>query len=138
MPKVIDLARARPSAEAAAPYFWTPPAAKTYTVQRGDTGFAIAARNHISFSDFLTANSGHDLNKLRPGDVVNVQRMPLLLTVRVKKTITQDQAIVANAPADEAGQQRVTYVVTYLNGQETRRDVTNSAMLKKPLTRTDL
>ena len=69
---------------------------------------------------------------------MNVQRMPLLLTVRVKKTFTQDQAVVANAPADEAGKQRVTYVVTYLNGQETRRDVTNSAMLTKPLTRMDL
>ena len=28
VPKVIDLARARPSAEAAAPYFWTPPPAR--------------------------------------------------------------------------------------------------------------
>ena len=64
--------------------------------------------------------------------------MPLLLTVRVKKSFTQDQAIVANAPASEDGKQRVTYIVTYLNGQETRRDVTNSAMLTKPLTRMDL
>ena len=107
-------------------------------VRRGDTGFRIAARNHISFADFLTANPGHDLNRLRPGDTVNVQRMPLLLTVRVRKRSPQDQAIVAHVPPSEAGRQRVTYVVTYLNGQETRRDVTNSAMLEKPLTRTEL
>ena len=138
VPKVIDTARARPSAQAAAPYFWTPPPARTYVVQRGDTGFRIAARNHISFNDFLTANSGHDLNKLKPGDVVNVQKMPMLLTVRVKKTFTQEQAIVAHAPADEAGLQQVTYMVTYLNGQEMRRDVTDIAMLKKPLTRMSL
>ncbi|MBV9851352.1 MAG: LysM peptidoglycan-binding domain-containing protein [Armatimonadetes bacterium] len=138
VPKVIDTARARSTPEAAAPYFWTPPSVKTYMVQRGDTGFRIAARNHISFTDFLTANPGKDLNKLRPGDTVNVQKMPLLLTVRVKKTFTRDEPIVAHAPPGEAGLQRVTYVVTYLNGQETKRDVTNMDMLDKPRTQLSL
>ena len=136
--KVIDTARARATPEAAAPYFWTPPPAKTYTVQRGDTGFRIAARNHLSFADFLTANPSHDLNKLKPGDTVNVQRMPMLLTVRVRKQFTKEEPVVAHAPADEAGLQRVTYLVTYLNGQEARREVSNSDMLDKPRTQTEL
>lgn len=137
-PKVIGTALARQTAEDAAPYFWTPPHTRTYVVKSGDTGFKIALRNHLSFADFLTANSGHDLNKLKPGDVVNVQRMPLLLTVRVQKQFTRDEPIVAHAPPDQAGLQRVTYVVTYLNGQETKRDVANSAMLEKPATRMEL
>ena len=136
--KAIDMVRARATPEAAAPYFWTPPPAKTYTVQHGDTGFRIAARSHLSFADFLTANPNHDLNKLKPGDTVNVQKMPMLLTVRVKKQFTKDEPVVAHAPADEAGLQRVTYLVTYSNGQETRREVSNSDMLDKPRTQTEL
>ena len=103
------LAGARPSAAAAAPYFWTPPPSRTYTVRRGDTGLAIARRNHISLSDLITANPGRNINRLKPGDTVNVQKMPLLLTVRVQKKFTREEKIWRNAPASEAGLQRVTY-----------------------------
>jgi hypothetical protein len=133
-PKVISLSLARQDAASAAPYFWTPPPAKTYQVQRGDTGYKIALQHHISFTDFLAANAGTDVNHLKPGDLVNVQRMPLMLTVEVKKQVSKDQRILPAGPASQAGLQRVTYVVTYLDGVETARDVTNAAILQKPAT----
>ena len=138
VPRVIGLSRARPTPDAAAPYFWTPPPAKTYTVRPGDTGYKIALSHHIPFSDFLAANSSQNMNALQPGDVVNVQRMPLLLTVQVEKKLAATQRVLPSGPAADAGQQSVTYVVTYLDGQETARTVTNVAILQKPATATEL
>ncbi len=89
--KSIDGARAKSSAAAAAPYFWTPPPSRTYRVRRGDTGMVIAHRNHISLSEFISANAGRNINRLSPGDTVNVQKMPLLLTVQVQKRVTREE-----------------------------------------------
>jgi hypothetical protein len=138
VPKAIALTRAHSNAQTAAPYFWTPPPSKTYIVKLGDTGYKIAMKNHIAFSDFLTANQGKDLNHLQPGDVVNVQRMPLLLSVRVRKTFTSDLPVLPDGPMDERGLQRVTYVVTYVDGRETARTVSNAVILKKPPTQSEL
>lgn len=136
--RAVDVARARAAPDIAAPYFWTPPPSRQYTVRRGDTGAGIAYRSHMSLTDLLVANPGKNLNKLTPGDVVNVQKMPLLLTVRVKKKFTREEKIVAQAPDDDAGKRSITYVVTYTNGQETRRDVQDIAILEKPRVRTEL
>ncbi len=138
VPKAVSLSRARPDAPSAAPYFWTPPPARKYVVQFGDTGYKIALRSHLSFTDFLAANAGMDLNRLKPGDVVNVQRMPLLISVRVRKTFTSDLPVLPHGPPAKAGLQRVTYIVTYLDGQETARDVSGAAILKKPATQAEL
>ncbi len=137
-PRAVDASQTRPTAEAAAPYFWTPPPSKTYTVRRGDTGLVIARRNHISLSDFITANAARNINRLTPGDTVNVQKMPLLLTVRVQKKFTREEKILANVPAAEAGLRQVTYAVTYLNGQETHRDVLEMTTIQTPQARTSL
>ena len=64
--RAIDGSLARSSAADAAPYFWTPPPSRTYIVRRGDTGLAIARRNHVSLTDFITANAGRDINRLSP------------------------------------------------------------------------
>ena len=136
--RTVDTRLTRQTPEEAAPYFWTPPPTKSYTVRRGDLGFQIAHRNHISLTDLITANPNKDINRLRPGDTLNVQRMPLLLTVRVRKTLVTTEKVHPGAPASEAGSQRVTYLVTYLNGQEFRREAQSVDILEKPLTRMDL
>ena len=136
--RAVDTRQTRQTPEEAAPYFWTPPPTKSYTVRRGDLGSRIAHRNHISYSDLITANPNKNLDRLKPGDVLNVQRMPLLLTVRVRKTLVTTEKVHPGAPAAQAGSQRVTYQVTYLNGQETRREAQSVDILEKPLTRMDL
>ena len=136
--KSIDGSQSRASAEAAAPYFWTPPPSRTYTVHRGDTGMTIARRSHISLSDFISANAGRDINRLAPGDKVYVQRMPLLLTVQVKKRLAREEKIVQNAPESEAGRRTVTYAVTYTDGLETGREVMEMTTIEPPTARRSL
>ncbi len=127
--------RALSDPQAAAAYFWTPPPAKTYVVQLGDRGYNIAIKHHISFTDFLLANAGHDMNKLHPGDIVNIQRMPPTLTVIVKKHEERDEPILPHTPPAAAGVRHVIYVVTYTNGVETGRDIIGMTTLKKPTPR---
>jgi LysM repeat protein len=134
----IGSALARPSSAAAAPYFWTPPPSKTYIVRRGDTGLAIARRNHISLTDFIVANAGTNINKLMPGEAVNVEKKPLLLTVQVQKRMRRDEKVLPGVSGPGAGLQRVTYIVTYTNGQETHRDPVSIQTMIAPRPRTSL
>lgn len=134
----LDASLTRPDAASAAPYFWTPPASRTYTVHRGDSGLAIARRSHISLTDLIVANAGQNINRLKPGSSLNVQKMPLLLSVRVQKRLTRDEKIIPNAPDAQAGQRRVIYAITYINGQETRRDVLSMNTLTPPAVRMSL
>ncbi len=134
----LDASQTRPDAASAAPYFWTPPPSRTYTVRRGDSGLAIARRNHISLTDLIVANAGLDINHLKVGTSLHVQKMPLLLSVRVQKRLTRDEKIIPGAPDAQAGQRRVVYAITYINGQETRRDVLSMDTLSPPTVRTSL
>ncbi len=137
-PRVISAALARSSADTAAPYFWTAPPSRTYVVRRGDTGLEIALRNHISLTNFIIANTGRDIDRLTPGDAVNVQKMPLLLSVRVQKKLTREEKVMADAPAADAGLQRVTYIVTFVNGRETNREPVGIVTTQAPRARTSL
>ncbi len=132
--RAVDTGLTRPDAQAAAPYFWTPPHSKSYTVRRGDIASRIAYRSRLSLADLITANPNKNMGRLKPGDVLNVQKMPLLLTVRVRKTLERTEKVNPSAQAAQAGQQRVTYAVTYLNGQETRREAQSVVVLEKPRT----
>lgn len=122
----------RASSEEAAPYFWTPPLAHYYTVRSGDRGMEIAHRNHLSYTDLIVANPQVDLNRLRVGDQINVQKTPLLIRVTVKRKFTVEEPILEHAPPDKAGKRRVTYLVTYINGIEVQRVATAITTLQKP------
>ncbi len=132
--RMADTSLLRSDPAAAASYYWTPPLSRTYRVRPGDLGSRIAYRFHLSLADFIRANPNKNLNHLKPGDVVNVQKMPLLLTVRVRKTLTVTEKVHPSAPASVAGSQRVTYLVTYLNGQEVSREAQSVVILQKPQT----
>ena len=136
--RAVDTSLTRQNAATAAPYFWTPPPIKSYTVRRGDIGSRIAHRNHVSLTDLITANPNVNINRLKQGNVLNVGKMPRLLTVRVRKTMTVEEAVHPGVLAAQAGRQRVTYLLTYLNGQETRREAKDVTILEKPLTRMSL
>jgi hypothetical protein len=134
----IDAADARRSADEAAVYFWTPPPSRTYVIKQGDRGYTIAVRHHIAFADFLAANSGRDMNKLQPGDIVNLNKVHPTLSVEVKKRITADEAILPGADPDRAGKRHIVYEVTYTNGEETRRDILSMVTLSRPHPRMSL
>ncbi len=134
----LDARQTRPDAASAAPYFWTPPPSRTYVVKHGDRGMSIARRNHLSLSDLIAANPGLNINRLKPGTSIHVQKMPLLLTVEVQKRLTREEKIIPNVPAGDAGLRSTTYAVTYINGQETRRDVLSMSTLQAPKIRTSL
>ena len=131
-----DCLRASPAD--AAPYFWTPTAPKVYTVKSGDRGVSIARKNHISLTDLILANPQINLNRLRIGDSINVQKTPLLLKVAITKQVTDEEPILPHVPASAAGKRRVTYTVSYLNGQEVSRDATSMTTLVKPAVHVDI
>ena len=136
--RTVDTSLLRSAPASAAPYYWTAPPSRTYMVRPGDLGSRIASRFHLSLSDFIRANPSRNLNRLQPGDVVNVEKMPLLLTVRVRKTLQATEKVHPGASASVAGLQRVTYLVTYLNGEEIRRDAQSVVILQKPQTAMEL
>ena len=136
--RTVDTRLLRSDPDTAASYYWTPPPSRTYTVRPGDLGSRIAYRNHLSLADFIRANPSKNLNRLKPGDTVNVQKLPLLLTVRVRKSLEVTEKVHPSAPAAVAGSQRVSYLVTYLNGVEQSREAKSVLILEKPQTATSL
>jgi LysM repeat protein len=130
--RTVDTKRLRSDPATAASYYWTPLPSKTYIVRPGDLGSRIAYRFHISLTDLIRANPNVNLNRLRPGDTINVQKMPLLLTVRVHKILVDTEKVHLGVPASVAGVQQVTYRVTYLNGVEVSREAQSVVILQKP------
>lgn len=112
----VPVSLTKPSAQDAAPLLWTPPPARTYTVQPHETGWSIARKFNMQFADFIRANAGRDINHLAPGDTVAVSQTYPPLTVIVKKRSEKDEAIVPGAAAENAGLRQITLVTTYVNG----------------------
>jgi hypothetical protein len=134
----ISPSETSPSANAAALYFSTPSPLRTYMVKPHETGFAIAHKNHIPFGEFLAANRDRNIDRLHPGDTVNLERPRMKITVRVKKEIGETEKIIANVPDDLAGKRHVTYLVTYENGQEASRLATHVTTIARPTPRRTL
>lgn len=130
--RAISTDKLRPTPEAAAAYYWTPPPAKNYVVRPGDLGSRIAARNHLSLTELIAANPNINLNRLHPGDVIHIQKMPQVLTVRLRKVVVSVEKVQPHAPAAVAGKERVTYLVTYLNGQEVGREAQSVQIIERP------
>ena len=140
---VIDRAsivakNAKRTAEEAAEYFWALPPVRTYVVLPGDRGYKIAVSHHVPFADFLAANAGRDMNRLQPGDIVNLSRSHPLLAVDVKKQTTSTEPIIAGDNEDSGGKRRVVYAITYTNGQETKREILSMVTLSRPRPRMSL
>ncbi len=107
------------SASDAATFLLTAPPAKGYTVQFHDTGWRIAHKFHLTFSEFIRANSGRDLDHMAPGDVVNISQSYPPLTVIVRKSTSETESIIQGESGDQAGKRQVTSIVTYMNGVRT-------------------
>ena len=119
----VEIVRTRTSAShvkstprEAATVLMTAPPAKVYTVEMHETGWSIARKFHLNFTTFLEANSDRDINKLHPGDDVNVSKTTPPLTVLVNKQSSKDEPIRKGETGDGAGLRRLTLRTTYVNG----------------------
>ena len=124
----------------------------TYTVEAGDSYYYIAELYGMSVDDLLDANPGYDPKLLRVGDVLTISNaVPYLTVVDVER-----QSYVQDVPyqidyvdddtmyqgdykvlsAGEYGKADVTANVTYINGEETDRQVVASVTISQPVTET--
>ena len=126
----------------------------TYTVKSGDSYYSIAGEYGISVDTLMKMNPGYDPKILRVGDVLTISNaVPYLTVVNVER-----QCYVQDVPypveyTDDAsmyqgeykvtspgvyGKADMTANVTYINGEETEREVVASVTLSQPVTEQQL
>lgn len=123
----------------------------TYTVEAGDTYSGIAYRHDMSLDELMAMNPEADLKSLFPGDVLTVRQSVPYLSVKTIDKVVYDETVPAPVEyvdddtmyqgdtkvLDEgaAGLARVSARITYLNGAEDHRDITQSVSLVEPKTK---
>ncbi len=126
----------------------------TYTVTSGDSYYSIAEKYGLTVDDLMKLNSGYDPKILRVGDVltisnavpyltvVNVERQRYVQDVAYPVEYTDDSSMYQGeykvTSAGEYGKADVTANVTYINGEETEREVVASVTLAEPVTEQQL
>lgn len=124
----------------------------TYTVEAGDSYYYIAELYNMSVDDLLDANPGYDPKLLRVGDVLTISNaVPYLTVVDVERqNYVEDVPYQVEYQDDDTmyqgdykvlsagvfGKADVTANVTYINGEETDRQVVASVTLSEPVTET--
>ena len=124
----------------------------TYTVEAGDSYYYIADLYDMSVDDLLDMNPGYDPKLLRVGDVLTISNaVPYLTVVDVERqNYVQDVPYQVEYQDDNTmyqgdykvlspgvyGKADVTANVTYINGEETDRQVVASVPLSEPVTET--
>lgn len=122
-----------------------------YEVQKGDTFMALAFANDMTMSELEALNPGIDINKLYIGQLLNIKEVVPFLSVQTVEEVTYTEAI--SCPVQEVedssmyqgeskvldpgveGEALVTAEVTYVNGNERERNVTNTQVLSEPTTK---
>lgn len=126
----------------------------TYTVTAGDSYYSIAADYDMSMEDLMKLNEGYDPKILRVGDVLTISNaVPYLTVVNVERQrYVQDVAYQVEYTDDASmyqgeykttspgvyGKADITANVTYINGEETEREVVASVTLSQPVTEQQL
>ena len=128
--------------------------AVTDTVASGDSYYSIAEKYEMSMEDLMALNEGYDPDLLRVGDVLTISNaVPYLTVVNVERQrYVQDVAYQVEYTDDASmyqgeysvtsagvyGKADVTANVTYINGEETEREVVASVTLSQPVTEQQL
>ena len=118
----------------------------TYKVKSGDTFYGIAGEYDISLKELLALNPGYDVDLLHEGDelmiaqavpyltVVNVERQSYVRDIPYEIEYTDDSSMYQGdtevISAGKYGKADVTANVTYVNGEETSREVVASVTLR--------
>ena len=125
-----------------------------YTVKPGDVWSAIAEDNGMTNQQLLTLNPGYDIAVLHAGDqltisnavpyltVVNVERQRYVQDVAYQVEYTDDASMYQGEYKTTSpgvyGKADITANVTYINGEETEREVVASVTLSQPVTEQQL
>ena len=125
--------------------------AVVYTVKQGDTYSGVASRYDMTVSELMAMNPQASLNKLLVGDQLTVSASIPYLGVRTVDKVRYEEAIPAPVEYvdDDSmyqgdtktldpgvdGSQMVDARITYLNGMEEQRDITNVQQLSAPQTK---
>ena len=126
----------------------------TYTVTSGDSYYSIAEKYGLSVEDLMKLNLGYDPKILRVGDVLTISNaVPYLTVVNVERQrYVQDVPYQVEYTDDSSmyqgeykvtspgvyGKADMTANVTYINGEETEREVVASVTLSQPVTEQQL
>ncbi|MEG1857969.1 MAG: peptidoglycan DD-metalloendopeptidase family protein, partial [Pseudoflavonifractor sp.] len=123
----------------------------TYEIEQGDTFMAIAYANDMTVEELEELNPGTDINRIYIGQILNIKEIIPFLSVKTVDTLTYTEAI--PSPVKEVedgsmyqgeskildsgaeGQAQVTANVTYVNGREQERDITDTAVLSEATTK---
>jgi murein DD-endopeptidase MepM/ murein hydrolase activator NlpD len=124
----------------------------TYTVKDGDTWSEIAEAHDMTSKELLAMNPGFDVNKLQIGEVLTLSAASPYLTMTVVEKETYKEAIPYDIKyvdsvylfkgdtkvlsAGKNGSANVVAKVTYVNGEETKRDVLSYVKTDAPVTET--
>lgn len=122
----------------------------TYEVQKGDTFMALAFANGMSMEEMEALNPGVDVNRLQIGQILNIKEEIPFLSVQTVDAVSYTEAI--PCPVEQVnddsmyqgdkkvltqgveGEALVSADVTYLNGRETGRTVTDTQVLSEATT----
>lgn len=126
----------------------------TYTVTSGDSYYSIAEKYDLSVEALMKLNPGYDPKILRVGDVLTISNaVPYLTVVNVERQryvqdvpyhveYTDDSSMYQGeykvTSAGVYGKADMTANVTYINGEETEREVVASVTLSQPVTEQQL
>ena len=126
----------------------------TYTVTSGDSYYSIAEKYDLSVEALMKLNPGYDPKILRVGDVLTISNaVPYLTVVNVERQryvqdvpyhveYTDDSSMYQGeykvTSAGVYGKADMTTNVTYINGEETEREVVASVTLSQPVTEQQL
>ncbi len=125
---------------------------RTYTVQAGDVLGTIAVKHDMTTAELRAMNPAYaNTDMIKAGDKLVVQRAESLLQVKVLKTIRYTETIdytTKTVYRDDKpvtysktktkgveGSQNVTADITYIDGIEVGRTVTNRTVTKQPVTK---
>lgn len=122
----------------------------TYTVKEGDTLHTVAQKNNLSTDQLKKYNENLEEDSVNPGDKLVVSEQKKLLQVEVikeikyKEDINYEKEEIKNNEYEvgyekvtkkgEKGEREITAQITYLDGQEYKKAITNKTVTKKPVT----
>lgn len=123
--------------------------AKVYEIAAGDTAWTIAKATATSLEDLEAANPGKDLEKLMPGETINltIQESYIDVIIEAKETKTQSIAYETKEKKDSSlyigetkveqegkkGEKQIIKSVTYVNGLKESEEVLEENIIEEPV-----